>query len=487
MKYSTIISFACALASVSDAAFNLVKPRGASPIEYSLIRSETPRLRKRSTIEVDMGTQFEGFNYFVNISVGTPPQSVSATFDTGSSDLILNSASSGFCASANPSPCLGGAFNLNSSSTVKQVGKGMIAIYEIAEYTGNWYTDTLTLGGKSVENFVLGVADTFSNSTTNTFGVMYYLPEGRTGTPAPTTDNSLGQMVKAGLIPSSAYSIWMDRNTAKGGSVLLGGVDTSKFVGELQSYPIVPDIPAKNLYISLSLNITSIGVGGSKPLNANSSELPAVATLDTGNPNLLLPSGLVGNIYKTFGVQAISLSGGATFGVCECALASSSATLDIGFPGLKISIPFSDLVISPTDDLYKGYNIPADSHLPNGTCLFMVSPTRAGFGNILGDNFLRYTYYVVDLDTNQIGLAPSNPNPGKSQIMEIAAGTKAIPSLSATGAVATGTNTPTSTKGGPSSTGSAQPSTSTKPSAGNRLSSVDFGVMVGIVGLACLL
>jgi Eukaryotic aspartyl protease len=419
----------------------------------------------------------------VNISVGTPPQSVSATFDTGSSDLILNSASSDFCTSASPSPCLGGAFNLNSSTTAKQVKSGMIAIYETAGYSGNWYTDTLTLGGKSVPNFVLGVADTFSNSTTNTFGVMYYSPEGRPGTTAPTTDNSLGQMVKAGLIPSSAYSIWMDRNSAKGGSVLLGGVDTSKFVGELLSYPIVPDFPAQNLYITLSLNITSIGVSGSKPLTANSSELPAAATLDTGNPNLLLPSGLVASIYSSFGVQTISLPGGAAFGACDCALASSSATLDIGFPGLKISIPFSDLVISPTDDLYKGYNIPASSRLPNNTCLFMVSPTRVGFGNILGDNFLRYAYFVVDLDSHQIGLAASNPNPGKSQIMEIAAGAKELPTLSATGTIAT----PTNTKGGPSSTSSTQPSSSTKPSAGNRLSGVDFGVMVGIVGLACIL
>jgi hypothetical protein len=58
MKYSTIIKFVCVLASGSDAALNLVKPRGASPIEYGLIRSEKSRLLKRDTVGWDMGTRF---------------------------------------------------------------------------------------------------------------------------------------------------------------------------------------------------------------------------------------------------------------------------------------------------------------------------------------------------------------------------------------------------------------------------------------------
>ncbi|KAE9380892.1 acid protease [Stipitochalara longipes BDJ] len=487
MQSSTIVTVVWVLASGSDAAFNLVKPRGfSSPIESSLIRSATPKLRKRDTIGLDMGTIFEGFQYFVNFTVGTPPQSVSATFDTGSSNLILNSATSDFCTSANPSPCLGGAFNVNSSSTVKQVGTDMISVYEVAGYEGNWYTDTVAFGGKSIENFTMGVADTFSNGTTNTLGVSFVFPQNFTlGTANPSPDNSLGQMVKAGLIPSSTYSIWMDRNSALGGTVLLGGVDTSKFTGELQSYPIVPSDPASGIYVRLALSF-SASVGGSKPIAGNSSDFPAIGTLDSGNPNMLLPTSLVTNIYSTYGVQPLSLPGGATFGVCSCGLANSTATLDISFPGLKISIPFSDLVIDPTAELYAGFNIPPSIRLPNGTCLFMVSPTREGFGNIIGDNFLRYAYYVVDLDSHQIGLAASNPKPGKSNIMEIAAGTSALPSPTGAAAAQTGSGTATG-NGGSSPTSSGQPSSTTKLSAGNRLSGVDFGVMVGIVGLAFML
>ncbi|KAN0120292.1 acid protease [Hyaloscypha variabilis] len=487
MKSATIVTAIWVLASGSDAALSLVKPRGfATPIESSLIRSATPKLLKRDTIGIDMGTIFQGFQYFINFTVGTPPQSVSATFDTGSANLILNSATSEFCTSANPSPCIGGAFNVNSSSTVKQVATDMISVYEVAGYEGNWYTDTVAFAGKSVGNFTMGVADTFSNGTTNTFGVSFVFPQAFTlGTTNPSPDNSLQQMVKAGLIPSSTYSIWMDRNSALGGTVLLGGVDTSKFTGQLQSYPIVPADAATDTYVRLDLNF-SASVGGSKPITDNSSEFPAVGTLDTGNPNLLLPTNLVANIYSTFGVQPLTLPGGASFGVCACGLGNSTATLDISFPNLKISIPFSDLVIDPTDALYAGFNIPPSIRLPNGTCLFMVSPTRPGFGNIIGDNFLRYAYYVVDLDSHQIGLAASNPNPGKSNIMEIAAGASVLPS--ATGAAASSTGTGTTTgSGGASPTTTGQPTTTTKASAGNRLRGMEMGVMVGFAGLAFML
>lgn len=89
---------------------------------------------------------------------------------------------------------------------------------------------------------------------------------------------------------------------------------------------------------------------------------------------------------------------------------------------------------------------------------------------------------MVDLDTKQIGLAQANPTPGASNIMEIAAGSSALPSAS--GAAATGT--PTSS-GNPSGTGSGTSSTTTKSSDGNQLHIVSFGVVAGLVGFCCLL
>jgi hypothetical protein len=91
---------------------------------------------------------------------------------------------------------------------------------------------------------------------------------------------------------------------------------------------------------------------------------------------------------------------------------------------------------------------------------------------------------VVDLDTKQIGLAQANPTPGTSNIMEIAAGSSALPSAS--GTVATGTGIPTGS-GSPSGTGSGTSSTTTKSSDGNQLHIVSFGVVAGLLGFSCLL
>jgi len=63
---------------------------------------------------------------------------------------------------------------------------------------------------------------------------------------------------------------------------------------------------------------------------------------------MLLPTDLVANIYSTFGAEPLTLPGRAVFQVCACDLTNSTATLDITFPGLEISIPFSDIVINPT-------------------------------------------------------------------------------------------------------------------------------------------
>ncbi|KAE9374361.1 acid protease [Stipitochalara longipes BDJ] len=484
MKSSTILTCVCVLACGSDAAFNLVKPRGPSPIEYGLKRSETPRLRKRDTVGMDLGTRFDGFQYIMNLTMGTPPQTITAAFDTGSSDLCVNAAANDFCTSADPSPCLG-AYNVNSSSTSKQVGEvPFLNSYETSQYKGNWYTDTISFAGKTVKDFVFGAADIASNGTENWFGVSFAIPAiARQGSAPPTNDSSLGQMVKAGIVPSSAFSIWMDRDTSRGGSVLLGGVDTSKFVGELQTYPVVP-YPGTELYFQLNINMSSASVGGSNPItgNSNASEFPASVLVDTGNPNLLLPTSLVTNIYSTYNIGTLTLANGAKFGICNCSLGSSTATLDIGFTNLKISIPFSDLVISPTAELYAGFNIPASEQIVNGSCMFLVSPSSPIFGNILGDNFLRYAYVVVDLDSKQVGLAESNPTPGASNIMEIAAGSSTLPSVSATGTVATPTGT-----GSPSGTGSGSSSTSTKSSDGTQLSVASFGVVAGLMGFSYLL
>jgi hypothetical protein len=83
-------------------------------------------------------------------------------------------------------------------------------------------------------------------------------------------------------------------------------------------------------------------------------------------------------------------SDGTTIYTVDCGIASREGSVDYGFPGVTISVPFSELALSVTGESY---------------CTFGLSPAS---GNIFGDTFLRSAYVVYDLDKKEIGLAQSN-------------------------------------------------------------------------------
>jgi hypothetical protein len=85
----------------------LVSICDASPKVFSMrmYRKERSILKKRSTLSVDIGNAITDGLYFVNASVGTPPQHVLLQVDTGSSDIWMFGPHS--CDSST-SPCFGG-------------------------------------------------------------------------------------------------------------------------------------------------------------------------------------------------------------------------------------------------------------------------------------------------------------------------------------------------------------------------------------------
>jgi hypothetical protein len=80
-------------------------------------------------------------------------------------------------------------------------------------------------------------------------------------------------------------------------------------------------------------------------------------------------------------------SNGNVYYTVDCGIQSLEGSVDYGFPGVTISVPFSELA------------------LPNSggsVCTFGFYPDTANF---FGDTFLRSAYVVYDLDNKEIGLA----------------------------------------------------------------------------------
>ncbi|KIJ14864.1 hypothetical protein PAXINDRAFT_134519, partial [Paxillus involutus ATCC 200175] len=80
--------------------------------------------------------------WYGTISVGTPANTYTVDFDTGSSDLFLPGPNCG-------STCSGHAvYNPSSSSTSKDLGKTFSLLYgDDSTVTGEQYTDTLSISG----------------------------------------------------------------------------------------------------------------------------------------------------------------------------------------------------------------------------------------------------------------------------------------------------------------------------------------------------
>lgn len=98
--------------------------------------------------------------YMVNITVGTPPQNLSLSLDTGSSDIWVNIPNSTYC-EKDDDPCSStGVFNLKDSSTFKMLDYEMNATYVSGFLAaGHYATDTLVIGDAKVKDMEFAVAE----------------------------------------------------------------------------------------------------------------------------------------------------------------------------------------------------------------------------------------------------------------------------------------------------------------------------------------
>jgi Eukaryotic aspartyl protease len=156
----------------------------------------------------------------------------------------------------------------------------------------------------------------------------------------------------------------------------------------------------------------------------SSSNLPAAVLLDSGTTYMYLPSDITKSIYNQVGASMDSRSGRVTAFV-PCALANQDRTIDFTFSGIKISVPFNEVVLPP------GNTDASSIQFGDGTpaCVFGIVPSQ-GSTSVLGDTFLRSAYVVHDLAHNQISLAQTNFNSTEDNIKEIGVGPGGVPDAS---------------------------------------------------------
>lgn len=304
---------------------------------------------------------------------------------------------------------------------------------------GPFGSDVLGLGDVLIPDVQFGLAEE-TNSTSGyaegLMGVGYSQFEGG-DSKYPNVPEVLRD---AGVINSRLYSIYLNDANAGSGSILFGGVDTSKFVSPLETFDLLPHYHTFNitgvtprvksfvttitaLNVTVNGNNTSIFTGGSNSVSAfNSDSIAIAAFLDTGSTDWEVPAGYYDAIVKHLGYIDDE-------GACACSHRDSGDTLTLIFgEKLQITVPAREFIV-PTYNATTRQPLNYDT-AGNTLCeLLLTRSTHAQGDFIVGEAILRSMYVVHDLDNGQVSLAQANVNSTQpANVIEIHAGPDGVAS-----------------------------------------------------------
>jgi hypothetical protein len=334
---------------------------------------------------------------------------------------------------------MGGTFNPSNSNTYKVVAPAPAfntSFGDGSTASGPYATDTFGIGDVSIANVQFGLATEVDSTTGPAIGLMGL---GYTSIEAAVTPyaNVPDVLFDAGVINSRLYSVFLNDQRDISGSILFGGIDTSKYTGTLATLNLLPQInsaaSSSRGYINQFVSVVTAAnatVGGKTTMitSGGSSDYNAYYGSDHGLP-VLLDTGSSGwsvdsDFYQRHFAPVFPY---VKRGICSCAYATSGDYLTLEFGGkVRIKIPASEWII-PIYDVETKQPQMIDSKTQ--ACAFMItpsSPTGEGFG-VMGDAILRSMYLVYDLDNAQVSIAQaSEDDSAKPNIVTVQAGPSGV-------------------------------------------------------------
>jgi hypothetical protein len=296
--------------------------------------------------------------------------------------------------------------------------------------SGPFAEDTVCISDICVTNVQFGIALKVKSTTGYAIGLMGlgYSENEATRHEYPNIPEVLKD---AGAINSRLYSVYLNDVGATSGSILFGGIDTSKYSGKLQTVDILPD-PVTSLIDQFVTSVTALKAnvggaedvifeGGSPGIDAYQNDNPSLPVLlDTGSAAWSVPPSYFTEILRRFPYVDQDST-------CDCAHADSDDSLTLTFnDAIEITVPAKEFIVPVYNRTTNtGYSY------PNGDrqCVFMIVPSKGtGYGfDTLGDAILRSMYVVFDLDNGQMALAQANVNStANPDIHTVAAGPSGI-------------------------------------------------------------
>lgn len=405
----------------------------------------TSRLARRATYIENLANNITGGGYYADVSVGSPPQPQRMVLDTGSSDIWVVAYNADLCTSQRMQEYYGDTcsdvFTPSKSSSFELVDRRAFSIKYLdgTASTGDYITDDFSIANTTIKSLQMGYATKVVRGT-GILGIGFS-NHVAAATPYP---NIMDELVKQNIIPTKAYSLYLNDRRSPEGSILFGGIDTEKFIGNLEVVPIIKDISSGKIS-SFTVDLEGITVaypnGSKADIKMPAAEMPTL--LDSGTTLSYLPQAMAEDLFEDLGAVTDFKTTGLTFIPCDYLGANSrpksdpqTLTISFTFGNKTIRVPVQEMVL----DVFADYDGPVPIKLPfDNACLFGIQ-SLGGFSGqsngiasadflLLGDTFLRSAYVVYDLTHQQIGLAQANLNSTASKIVELRAEDKSIPSL----------------------------------------------------------
>lgn len=392
--------------------------------------------------------------YYINITLGTPPQKQQLLIDISSPyTWFLSGASDAQCNKLN-SGCLNNGLYYPAEST------SSIKIYDFTSvdsddgqdtgqslngtvFKDNWnftnmeivYTEnvnksknmTTSINSNVVltNNFIELKNSSFTciESVGGGFGFLglgVNMQSEDIGSVNPLFNKSLMFLEKFkydGIIPTHSYSLWLGNRTYNDSSgylvpvsneyegvLLLGGVDASLYEGSFYQFKMIPYISSYTNTSTIGLPILPMGPiymsdHNGRKVNMTSEEYLSPVLLDSTTSRLHLPPSAIIQIAVQLGATYVK---SLDRWLVPCDIAKTGAHLDFTFDGLVVEVPLIDLLSTTIDSATS-----TEMHFSDGSTacsLKLSSNVDIGF-NVLGRAFIRNTYIAVDMEGYSVAIA----------------------------------------------------------------------------------
>ncbi|ODV75843.1 acid protease [Cyberlindnera jadinii NRRL Y-1542] len=362
----------------------------AVPMKFDVLRGndfhsakKIPKLSKRGDGTVYADMFYEGGIFFGSRMVVNGTE-IFALLDTGSSDFWVNAPNNPYCSSNRGGeivfPAASETISVSSEAATIDCEEYGILDVDVEVLEGDHptfvigYGDTtvaagvyldgvVTIGNATLSDFTFGVANV--SNATPICGLSFE----QTESTHYIYQNLPSALKQTGLIKRTAFSMWLDGENAEG-YILFGGIDHSKYEGELVTLPLVA---GQNMSqpSTFNVNLNSIDINDGEVEIEVLSNTTSVL-FDSGTSEVYLPPNAVENI-----AEALKATYSDSWGqyLVRCPEQSTNITFGFNFDGLKVDIPLETFLVA-TDSSHK-------------ECALNIFAGTKGVNYILGDVFLQ--------------------------------------------------------------------------------------------------